>query len=122
MVAGFLTTPLKMEERSLLVEIKVPRGRRTNGKVIFRVTIGFNGLKCGTPSGPERKPPSFGQFGTRRLRLMSGELGLPQLLSQNNASFAFPILANRSSTNSGIVSKLGGRGDGPPTSCTNFVG
>ena len=49
-VAGFFTILRKMIEKSLLVEIKDPLERRINDKTIFRVTINFNGLKCGTPS------------------------------------------------------------------------
>ena len=122
MAAGFLITPLKVEGRFLQVETKAPHGRRTNDKVIPQVTIGFIGLKCGTPFDPGKKPPSFGLFGTRRSRLMNGEPGSPRPPSRNNAFFASPIQANRSSTNFGIVSKLGGRGGGPPTSCMSFVG
>ena len=52
-VAGFLTTQPKMEGKFLLVEIKVPLGRRKNGKATSLVTIGSNGHKCGLRSGKE---------------------------------------------------------------------
>jgi hypothetical protein len=120
-VAGSLTTLPRMEGKFLLVEIKVPLGRRKNGKATSQVTIGSNGRKCGTPSGPVKKPLSFGRYGTRRSRLMNGELGLPRHLSQSNAYFVSPTLASRSSTNFGIASKLGERGGGPPTLCTSFA-
>jgi hypothetical protein len=41
-----LTTLLKVVEKFLLVETKALPGRRTNGKAIFRATIGSNGHKC----------------------------------------------------------------------------
>ena len=121
-VAGFLTTLRKMVEKFLLVETKDPLGQRTNSNVIFRATIDFNGLKYKILSDLERKPLSFGQFGTKRWRWINGELGLPRPLSQINAFFVFPILMSRSNINYGIASKLGGLGGGPPTLCMNFVG
>jgi hypothetical protein len=104
------------------VETKVLPGRRRNDKVISRGTIGFNGHKCGIHFAPARKPPSFGRFGTRRLRSTNGGLGLLRRPSQSNAFFAFLTLASRSSINFGIVFKLGGHGGGLLISCMNFVG
>ena len=63
-----------------------------------------------------------GPFSTKRWSSTNGERRLHRHLFLNNAFLVYLILVSRSSTSFGIVSKLGGFGVGPPTSCMNFVG
>ena len=90
MVVDFLITPRRAEKKSSLVGTKVALERWTNDKVISWGTIGSNGLKCGTLFTLVRKPHSFGQFGIRRWRLMSGGHALRRPPSQNNVFFCLP--------------------------------
>ena len=118
----FLTIPPRMDVMPSLIETRAPPGRRINGKVISQVTIGSTGHKFGTHYGPGKKRHSFGQFGIRRWPSMSGGPALHRPLSLNNVCFASLTLVNQSNINFGIASKLEGHGDGPRSSCTNFVG
>ena len=53
---------------------------------------------------------------------MNGELLLHRHQSPSNVCFVFLILVSRSNANFGIAFKPGEHGDGPRSSCTNFVG
>ena len=95
MVDIFSTTLQKTEETPLSIGIRELLGRRTNGKVTSRVTIGLGGLKCGTRLDPAKKRPSCGLYGIRRWRSMSGEQKSPRPLFPSNVSFVCPIRVNR---------------------------
>jgi hypothetical protein len=120
--AIFLTTPLSAVENPLLIGTWGPPLQRINGKVTSRVTIGSIGHMCGIRFTWVNKQHSYGLFGTKQWPLMNGGLALRMPLSPSSASFAFPTQADRLSISFGIVFKLGGRGDGPCSLCTNFVG
>ena len=111
-----------MAGNPLVKETRTPPGRRKNGKVTFRVTIGFIGHKCGTHFGPGKKPHSFGQFGIRRWQSMNGGPVSLRSLFLNNVFFVSLTRVNRLNINFGIASKLEGHGDGPRSSCMNCVG
>ena len=117
-----LTIPPKKDERILSIENPVSHRRRRNGKATSHATMGFTGHWCEIYFGPEKKPLSFGQLGTRHLLSTSGEPALHRCLSPNNVCFASLILASQLSISFGIASKLGGCGDGPPLLCMNFAG
>jgi hypothetical protein len=92
-----------------------------SGKVIFPAIIDFIGLGFGIQSWPGRKPLSCGPFSTRRWWSMNGALTSLWLPLLNIALFVSLTRANPSNITSGIVFKLGGRGDGPLTLCMNYV-
>ena len=111
-----------MVGRPLPRETWDPLERRTNGKVTSWATINFIGRKCGIRSALVKKPLSFGQYGTNLLPSMNGGHESLRSLFQSNASFASLTQVSLSNTNFGIASELGGHGDGPLSSCMNFVG
>ena len=117
-----LITPLSLRGTRSLIGLHVSHGRRRNGKDTSPATIGFVGPKYGTHNSPVKKRHSFGQYGTKRWRSMSGGPTLRWYPFPNNAPFAYQILVNRLNTNFGIVFKLGGCGDGPHSSCMRSVG
>ena len=98
------------------------RAWRKNGKVTSRPIIGSIDPKCGTLSAPVKKLHSCGPFGIRLWQPMSGRPKLLRPLFPNNAHFSSRTLVNQSSTNFGTVSKQGGHGNGPYSSCMNSVG
>lgn len=120
----FFITLLRMAKTLLSIGTRVPHARQTNGRATSRVTIDSIGHKYRTRSGPEKKPRSFGQFGTKRLLLMSGGLALhrPASISKQCVFFASLTLANRSNTDFGIALKPEGHGNGPHVLCMNCVG
>ena len=118
----FLDYTTKDGHDSSLIRTRALLARWTNGRATFRATIGSIDRKYGTPTDPVKKPRLCGQFGTKPLSLMNGELLLHRHQSPSNVCFVFLILVSRSNANFGIAFKPGEHGDGPRSSCTNFVG
>ena len=119
---NFLITPQSLAEKYLVVGTLELRAWRKNGKVTSRPIIGSIDPKCGTLSAPVKKLHSCGPFGIRLWQPMSGGPKLLRPLFPNNAHFSSRTLVNQSSTNFGTVSKQGGHGNGPYSSCMNSVG
>ena len=122
MVVVFLNTLPMMGGSTFHLRARAPLGRRINDKDTYRATTVSIGLKCGTHLGPVRRRLLCDPFGTKRWPSTNGGRRLHRHLFLNNVFFVFLILVNRSNTSFGIVSKLGGLGDGPPTLCMNFAG
>ena len=108
MVATFSTTPLRVVEKSLELEIRGPSVRVINEKVIYRVIKDSFGLNFGTPFAMARKRRLFGLFGTRRLRPTNEEQVVHRHSSSNNAYFASSIQVSLLNTSFRIVYKLEG--------------
>ena len=117
-----LITPLSLGGTQSLIGPQVSHMRRRNSKDTSPATIGFVGPKYGAHNGPVKKPHSFGQYGIKLWRSTSGGPALCRYPFPNNAPFACQILVNWLNTNFGIVFKLGGRGNGPHSSCMSSVG
>ena len=119
---NFLTTPLRLVETLSLIRTQEPHMWWTNDRATYQVITGSIGLKVGTHSAWVKKPRSCGPSGTKQWQFMNGGLALHWHLSLSNSSFAFLTQVSQSSINFGIAFKLGGHGDGPCLSCTNYVG
>ena len=111
-----------MAESLSLIRTRVPLVRQINDRATSRVTISPTGCRFGICFGPEKKPHSCGQFGTKLLLLMSGGPTLRRLQFPSNVFFATLTRVSRSNIKFRIAFKLGGRGDGPRLLCMNFAG